>query len=67
MSSGELYVFEVGLNGVSAKELNPDVPRTSDEVVADAPRCIEAGASIVHNHNIEPLWDPPSCIHDAAP
>jgi uncharacterized protein (DUF849 family) len=52
---------------VTAKQLNPHVPRTPGEVAADALRCVEAGASIVHNHNDESLWYPPSGVHDAAP
>src|SRR4051794_41457063 len=59
-------IIEVALNGGIPKSLNPNVPRTPDEIVADALACIAAGASIVHNHNDEPtIGGPPS--HDPAP
>ncbi|MEO8697483.1 MAG: 3-keto-5-aminohexanoate cleavage protein [Acidimicrobiales bacterium] len=44
-------VIEVAVNGVTTKERNPLVPSTSEEIAADAIRCIDAGASIVHIHN----------------
>ena len=49
-------VIEVALNGATPKSLNPHVPRRPAEVTSDALACIEAGASIVHNHNDEGLW-----------
>src|SRR5882762_5852265 len=59
-------IIEVALNGGIPKSLNPHVPRSPDEIVADALTCIAAGASIVHNHNDEPtIGGPPS--HDPAP
>jgi uncharacterized protein (DUF849 family) len=59
-------IIEVALNGGIPKSLNPHVPRTPDEIVADALACIAAGASIVHNHNEEPtIGGPPA--HDPAP
>ncbi|HET9770345.1 MAG TPA: 3-keto-5-aminohexanoate cleavage protein [Acidimicrobiia bacterium] len=59
-------IIEVALNGGIPKSLNPHVPRTPDEIVADALACIAAGASIVHNHNDEPtIGGPPA--HDPAP
>ncbi|WP_297735761.1 3-keto-5-aminohexanoate cleavage protein [Mycobacterium sp.] len=30
--------------------MNPNVPVTEDEIVADALACFEAGAAIVHRH-----------------
>ncbi|WP_028064082.1 3-keto-5-aminohexanoate cleavage protein [Solirubrobacter soli] len=44
-------IIEVALNGVT-----PHAPRTPAEITADALACIAAGASIVHNHNDEPMW-----------
>src|SRR5258705_4387680 len=44
-------VIEVAVNGVTTKERNAHVPSTPDEIAADAIRCIDAGASIVHIHN----------------
>lgn len=35
---------------VPMKKDNPDVPVSNDEIVADARRCWEAGASIIHVH-----------------
>ncbi len=59
-------IIEVALNGGIPKSHNPHVPRTPDEIVADALACVAAGASIVHNHNDEPtIGGPPS--HDPAP
>ena len=59
-------IIEVALNGGIPKPSNPHVPRTPDEIVADALACIAAGAAIVHNHNDEPtIGGPPS--HDPAP
>src|SRR5258705_8293820 len=59
-------IIEVALNGGIPKAFNPHVPRSPDEITADALACIAAGASIVHNHNDEPtIGGPPS--HDPAP
>lgn len=59
-------IIEVALNGGVPKSVNCHVPRTSDDIVADALACVSAGASIVHNHNDEPtIGGPPS--HDPAP
>jgi 3-keto-5-aminohexanoate cleavage enzyme len=43
-------IIEVAMNGGLPKRVNPHTPRTPAEVAEDALRCIEAGASIVHNH-----------------
>lgn len=48
---GAPVIIEVALNGGSTKRRNPHVPRTPDEVVADALACAAAGAAIVHAHN----------------
>jgi len=47
--------IEAAINGVTPKALNPHLPRTREEIVADACACLEAGAAIVHQHNDEPL------------
>lgn len=44
-------IIEAALNGGTPKSRNPNVPRTPAEIAADAVRCIDAGATIVHNHN----------------
>ena len=43
-------IIEAAINGVTTKERNPNVPRTPEEVSADALACLEAGAAIIHNH-----------------
>ena len=43
-------IIEAAINGVTSKSRNPNVPRTPEEISVDALACIEAGASIVHNH-----------------
>jgi uncharacterized protein (DUF849 family) len=53
-------VIEAAINGSTAQEANPNVPRSIDEIVAAALACVDAGASIVHNHNDEPNWGEPS-------
>jgi uncharacterized protein (DUF849 family) len=44
-------IIEVALNGGTPKARNPNVPRTPQEIAEDAIRCVDAGATIVHNHN----------------
>jgi len=59
-------IIEVALNGGTPKSRNPNVPRTPSEVAEDAIRCIDTGASIVHNHTDDPViggsgvhaWEP---------
>ena len=46
----EPVIIEAAINGTTTKERNPNVPRSPEEVAADALACIEAGAAIVHNH-----------------
>jgi len=43
-------VIEVALNGATTPDRNSHVPRTPDEIAADALRCLDAGAAIVHTH-----------------
>ncbi|MDX1540014.1 MAG: 3-keto-5-aminohexanoate cleavage protein [Geminicoccaceae bacterium] len=42
--------LEVALNGPWSRELQPDIPITVEEIVADGIACAEAGAAIVHLH-----------------
>ncbi len=44
-------IVESHLNGERTKEMNPNTPRTYDEVVEDAIRCWDAGACAIHTHN----------------
>jgi len=62
----EPCIIEVALNGVTPKALNPRVPRAPAEITADALACIAAGATVVHNHNDEPMWVDDG-VHAAAP
>ncbi|HVS67471.1 MAG TPA: 3-keto-5-aminohexanoate cleavage protein [Mycobacteriales bacterium] len=48
-------IVEVAVNGSTSRLANPNVPRTPAEIAADAISCIDAGATIVHNHNDEGL------------
>lgn len=43
-------IIEAAINGVTPKERNPHVPRSPEEISADALDCMEAGAAVVHNH-----------------
>src|SRR2546426_6979308 len=46
-------IMEAAINGVTAPERTPAVPRSPAEIAADAVRCLAAGADIVHSHNAE--------------
>ncbi len=59
-------IIEAALNGGLSKRLNPHVPRSEAEVVADALACIDAGAAVIHNHNDEAVLGG-AARHDAAP
>lgn len=48
-------VIEAALNGGTPRRVSPHVPVTIEEIAADGIACIDAGASIVHNHNTEPV------------
>ncbi len=43
-------IIEAAINGATALSRNRNVPRTPDEIARDALACIEAGASVIHNH-----------------
>ena len=43
-------IIEAAINGATTRERNPHVPITPDEIAADALACIDAGASVIHNH-----------------
>ncbi len=47
---GQPVVIECAINGATSKATNPYVPVEPSEIAADALACLEAGASIVHNH-----------------
>lgn len=58
MGDAAPVILEVALNGVTTKEQNPAVPRLPEEIAADALRCFEAGAAVVHTHTHDPLRSP---------
>jgi uncharacterized protein (DUF849 family) len=47
----EPVLIEAAINGGTTKARNPNVPVTPQEIRADALRCFDAGATIVHAHN----------------
>ncbi len=47
-------VIEAAINGGTPKSRNPNVPRSVGEIIESACAVIEAGATVVHNHNDEP-------------
>jgi 3-keto-5-aminohexanoate cleavage enzyme len=49
-------IIEAALNGGLPQSWNPRVPRTPQEIAADAIACLDAGATIVHNHNDDPVF-----------
>jgi 3-keto-5-aminohexanoate cleavage enzyme len=46
----EPVIIEVALNGQTGPERNRTAPTSIDEIVEQGLECIDAGASIVHNH-----------------
>lgn len=60
-------ILEAAINGVTQRDRNPSVPRTPDEIAREAIACIDAGATIVHNHNDDPIFDGVTAAHSATP
>ena len=50
-------IIEVAINGSTTRAVNPNVPKSTDEIAAESLRCIEAGASIIHAH-CDPVGGP---------
>ena len=50
-------IIEVAINGSTTRAVNPNVPKSPDEIAAESVRCIEAGASIIHAH-CDPVGGP---------
>jgi uncharacterized protein (DUF849 family) len=67
MAESQPVILEAAINGTTPRERNPHVPRTPAEIATEAIRCIEAGASIVHNHNDDPVIDMITRSHSAEP
>lgn len=51
---GDAVLIEVGLNEAVTPDVHPRVPRSPAECAADARRCTDAGAAIVHWHAVGP-------------
>jgi len=64
--SGQPVIIEVAVNGGKRREQQPHVPLTPAEVAADEIACIDAGATIIHNHTGDPVMGG-SGAHDPAP
>ena len=43
-------IIEAAINGETKPERNPNTPRKPEEIEADALRCLDAGASLIHAH-----------------
>lgn len=63
----EPLVIEAAINGVTPKRRNPNVPRSVEEVAADALACLDAGATIVHNHTDDAVLDGATVRHRSEP
>jgi 3-keto-5-aminohexanoate cleavage enzyme len=51
MTADGPVIIEAAINGGSSKRRNPNVPTEPREIIEDAYRCLDAGASIIHAHN----------------
>ena len=49
-------IIEAAINGVKKQDVNPNIPRTADEVRTEALACLDAGAAIIHAHNYSIRW-----------
>ena len=55
MSSPGPLIIEAAINGATMKAMQPHVPRSVAEIVADALVCLNAGAAIIHHHTDDAL------------
>lgn len=49
-------IVEAAINGSTPLAASPHVPRTIPEIIEDACACLDAGATIVHHHNDDGLF-----------
>ena len=54
MAVDDRVVIEVALNENQLKSSNPNIAYSPDELAADARRCLDAGAAVVHYHARHP-------------
>ena len=47
--------IEVALNGAWPRALQPNIPVTAAEIIAEGVACVNAGAAIVHAHTLDPV------------
>src|SRR5690242_12752735 len=59
-------ILELAVNGATPRSRNRHVPRDPDEIAEVALAAVELGASIVHNHNDEPMFTPDG-VHAVEP
>ena len=50
-------IIEVALNGQTTKDVNPNAPRSAQEIAESSLRCIDRGASLIHTH-IDEIMSP---------
>jgi uncharacterized protein (DUF849 family) len=50
MASEAPVIIEVAINGETFRDRNPHSPREPQEIAAVSIECIEAGATVIHNH-----------------
>lgn len=48
--SGQPVIIEAAINGATSLSRNPNVPRSPEEIGTVALACLDAGASVIHNH-----------------
>ena len=58
-------IMELAVNGATPRRRNRHVPRDPDEIAEVALAAVQLGASIIHNHNDEPMFTPDG-VHAAA-
>ena len=64
MTTPAPLIIEAAINGATTPDVQPHVPRRTDEIVADAIACLDAGAAIVHHHTDDGLF---TARHATAP
>jgi uncharacterized protein (DUF849 family) len=50
MADNRPVIIEAAINGATALSRNPNVPRSPEEIGREALACLDAGASVIHNH-----------------
>jgi uncharacterized protein (DUF849 family) len=58
-------IMELAVNGATPRSRNRHVPRDPGEIAEVALAAVELGASIIHNHNDEPMFTPDGCTRSS--